>query len=58
MWAQPEALQLICTPKNHRIMVSQGLEGTSRDHPVHLPAKAGSLRQVAQAGIQAGLEHL
>ena len=37
---------------------SQGLEGTSRDHRVQTPAKAGSLKLVAQESIQVGFEYL
>ena len=35
-----------------------GLEGTFRDHQVQPPCKAGSLQQVAQVGVQMGLEFL
>ena len=36
----------------------QGLEGTSRDHRVQSPTKAGFLRQVTGVGVQMGLEYL
>ena len=35
-----------------------GLEGTSRDHRVQLPAKAGFLQEVTQVGVQMGSEYL
>jgi len=42
----------------HRITEWQEMEGTSGDHWVQPPAKAGFLQQVAQVGIQMGLEYL
>ena len=36
----------------------QGLEGTSRDHQVQPPCKAGPLQQAAQVGVQVDLEYL
>jgi len=45
-------------PWIHRITESQGLEGTSRDHPVQSPAKASTLQLVTQVGVQLGLEYL
>jgi len=40
------------------ITESQGLEGTTRNHRVQPPAKACSLQQAAQVGIQADIERL
>jgi len=35
-----------------------GLEETSGDDQVQTPAKAGTLQQITQVGIQSGLEYL
>ena len=43
---------------DHRITDLQELEGTSRDHQVQPPCKAGPLQQAAQVGVQADLEYL
>ena len=45
-------------PEKRWITESQSLEGTSGDHRVQPPAKAGSLQQVAHVGVQMGLEYL
>uniref|UniRef100_A0A8V5GDI0 Uncharacterized protein n=1 Tax=Melopsittacus undulatus TaxID=13146 RepID=A0A8V5GDI0_MELUD len=42
-WAahHPSASSQRIIPVHHRIPESQGLEGTSKDHPVQPPARAG-----------------
>ena len=42
----------------HTITELKRLEGTTRDHQVQPPAKASTLQQVTQVGIQIGLEYL
>jgi len=49
---------LLCKFLLHRIKELWGLKGTSRDHRVQTPHKAGPLQQAVQMGIQAGLEYL
>ena len=46
---------LLSTAAISSVETSYGLEGTSGDHRVQHPAKAGSLQEAAQVSVQVGL---